>query len=592
MNAIHGSGRPSRQADDLAELIEALRSARAPCEPLFTTLGRRLEETIQVVGEMGSRLEIVATTMESDSWRDAVQVLRDGGSRISALADVFAAERSGLAMIGDATARIVGSVERLKAIIAEVRALGVNAKIEAAQLSVSGLDFTVFTSSIGRLATLAEEGLSGLAGQLTGVETLVSNAAAEGATFERDHRQDLLEVGKRLDSALAAVSDQQRQVAAAMAAVGRRSQNVGKSVADAVVALQINDITRQRFEHIEQALQATQEIAVAAEDNSIGQDDSRRMLAAVCRLQATQLAKANQAFEHEVERLVASLRALAQEVQAIRQESALLHGHDLAGGDSLVGRLGGELSAVRALLDSYGKASGGLQRLVGTVSRSASEMGRYIETVQSIDADMRVMGLNATFKCGRLGNEGRALSVIAQQLRSCAGRTEELAKSLGQGLNGMVDAAQPLVGGGHLDGTGNQAGIEELMTSMTRSAATLGEIGQEFVERLSAIDAAGDRAALLLGHAVDEIATRQPLHAATERVLARLDSLGGSADLGGQGIDESMEKRIFAMLRGRYTMASERDVHAMLTGEAARASASPTTAETASNEDDLGDILF
>ena len=33
------------------------------------------------------------------------------------------------------------------------------------------------------------------------------------------------------------------------------------------------------------------------------------------------------------------------------------------------------------------------------------------------------MGLNTTLKCGRLGVVGRPLSVIAQELRDCGGRT-------------------------------------------------------------------------------------------------------------------------------------------------------------------------
>jgi hypothetical protein len=516
--------------------------------------------------------------MESDDWRVAVQTLREGGSRVTALADRYTSDQTGLASVGDAAARISGSADRLKAIVAEVHALGVSAKIEAAQLSVAGVDFTVFTSEIGRLATLAEEGLGGLTGRLNGVGTLIRAAAAEGTAFERDHRQDLLEVGKRLDKALAVTSEEQHHVAKAMSAIGKRSQSVGKSVADAVVALQINDITRQRFEHVEHALTAAREIVVAGTDRSIEQDDSRRMVAAICLLQATQLAKAGQDFEGEVDRLIASLRALALEVQAIRQDSATISAQDSAAGGSLVGKLDAELTTVRTLLHHYGEASAGLSDLVATVSQAAGEMGQHVDAVHSIDADLQVMGLNATFKCGRLGNDGRALSVIAQQLRSCAGRTGELAKQLGQGLSRMVETAQSLASGGN--------GVDGLEASMSTSAATLGQIGHEFDRSLAAVDEAGNRAVALLNETIDEISKFQTLQAAVTRVVARLNALAKGVDIDLRSVDAEMEKRIFSLLRERYTMASEREIHALLGGHA------PAAPAVSGSGDDIDDILF
>jgi len=45
------------------------------------------------------------------------------------------------------------------------------------------------------------------------------------------------------------------------------------------------------------------------------------------------------------------------------------------------------------------------------------------DRLRELEADIRIMGLNTTLECGRLGVPGRPLSAIAQELRDCGSRT-------------------------------------------------------------------------------------------------------------------------------------------------------------------------
>ena len=79
-------------------------------------------------------------------------------------------------------------------------------------------------------------------------------------------------------------------------------------------------------------------------------------------------------------------------------------------------------AAIALLEDLRGAQTEGDSVMSGVLATTKA-LERNISAIQSLESDIRLMGLNTTLRSGRLGNEGRALTVIAQELRTCSNLT-------------------------------------------------------------------------------------------------------------------------------------------------------------------------
>ena len=76
------------------------------------------------------------------------------------------------------------------------------------------------------------------------------------------------------------------------------------------------------------------------------------------------------------------------------------------------------MAEVSALLDDATGARREADAVVVSVSQATGRLVGHTSTLRSLEEDIRIMGLNMSLKCGRLGTIGLPLMVIAQELRA------------------------------------------------------------------------------------------------------------------------------------------------------------------------------
>ncbi|MGE5506220.1 MAG: hypothetical protein ACM31L_17495 [Actinomycetota bacterium] len=554
-----------------AEAIAELRQAVSPIEGVFTELGETLGRVVQSLSAITGEFGALAQRLDDDRLTTSVGELQAAARRIGELAHTQAATGE-LEHITSLAAGIAGNVGRLRKTIGEVKVLAVNAKVEAAHIRARDMDFSVFTREIGRLATVAEEGLDAMQRELDQLTALVRSAQAEQQEFQRTHRESLGTVGGRIDAGLASLVDHRSRSAEAVARLAEESARVGQRVGAAVMALQIGDITRQRIEHVCEAFELVDKAMAAGSDLSA--DERKLLIAEVSRLQAAQLTRTADELEAEAARLSDSLTGLMGETEAMRREGAEAYGGGHGG--SFLEELGDEVEKAGALMDRYGEARGEIERVVSAVGTAVEAMLRNVEAVRSIEVDMRLMGLNATLKCGRLGSEGRALSVIAQELRAYANRTVDDSRGLMQRLDSIAAAADSMEKQWEERATGN--GLDDITTAMRAAVSVFDDAGGELATALARLVDNGGSAANHLQSASRRIADHAGLAARLRRVAQRLERTAGEADPTDPRLGE-MRNHVLRLLEGRYTMASERVIHALFAGDEAEAAPAPVSAE-------------
>lgn len=482
------------------------------------------------------------------------------------------------ACLGDleaALAAMRGRLERLNRTIAEVKLVALNAKVEAAHLDEHGTDFSVFTREIDRLAGDAAGELGALESELRHLAEQTTEARHAQSGFAERHGGELLTLTRRLDDSLRTLTQQRHQVAEAALSIGQRSRLAGDKVGQAVMSLQIGDITRQRTEHVAEAMGVLG--GLCGTPTELALDDDAQAAALVASLQARQLEQTAADLRRQVEQVTVSLTELAGETEAI----TTLGRDSFGGGDgSFLGDLGREIGQVERLLEDYAAAFDRTGAIMHSVSAAAAAMAVHVEAIHSIEADLKIMALNASFKCARLGDRGRTLSVVAQSLRQLANRTVEDAGTLMSGLHTARTRAESLASGQR---GGDAAAIGQTVERLRAAAGLLAATGAEQATALTVLETDSRRAQGLLRDCRDGIAESDGFAHRLCQVAQELQRLAAAAPVDPARIEE-LKGLVLSRLAGNYTMASERALHDLFGGDASH---DQTHQEDAVDVDDL-----
>ncbi|HYD68933.1 hypothetical protein [Azospirillum sp.] len=581
-------------AATLRDVAAATTEPFVPAERAILAIGERLCDASDALGRLTSVFETLPHELDHEDVRDTMQHLGAVAGTLSGIAGTLADERAALEDLAERAKSVGERAQRLHKTVAAVSVLAVNARIAAAHIEAEREDFSIFTVEIARLTATASGTIDRFAHELERLGGQLRSAAASQGAFERAHGADLRAAAARLEACLDAVRRRRDQAAAAAREIGTRSRRIAEGVSAAVRSLQIGDITRQRAEHVGHALEVL--AGALAQDGdggwsaALSEEQRAAVVSAVCRLQSTQAGRAAAEFEHEIRSLTMALLGLADESRAITGLGDRLYGAAQQGaGTSFLADLAAELGKAEALMGTCGEARAEVDRVAETASRSLASLVTEIEAVRGIEVDMRLVGLNTALKCGRLGTQGRTLSVIAQELRTYANHTVEDAQAVMAGLREVVGAAEAL----HRRGVEQSASRMALLGQETAAAvARLDAIGAGLSAALATLEGEGGRVARVLADTAAGITLHEEVGRALRAAAQRLDALAAS-EAGGDENAEVVRERVLAVLKGHYTMASERDIHDLFTGAETVAGHDPPNVPLAGKaEANVDDLLF
>jgi hypothetical protein len=175
------------------------------------------------------------------------------------------------------------------------------------------------------------------------------------------------------------------------------------------------------------------------------------------------------------------------------------------------------------------------------------------------------MGLNATLKCGVLGGKGKALNVIAQELRGYANKTVVDSRIIMEALTDIDSAARAMTNASTTDGTTE---VGDLLRSMNQSMNVLEAEGQKTEGVLAALGESVESTIALLHEAAAKIGVYTKICALLRdgaRGFKALAAMEGPAG----GESNEVKAAVTASAKPLYTLDRERDIHRAVIGESA-----------------------
>ncbi|MDQ7247188.1 hypothetical protein [Dongia sedimenti] len=576
---------PFGSLDALERVLGEIGQAAAMTEGTFVGIGQRLEASINTIDGLTATFKTLMEELGSSELVQATADLSQVAARIGALADAPRDSEAVLGRITGLTTATTGRVGRMRKAVKAVDVLAVNAKIAAAHLGTGGEGFSTFAEEITRAMKIAEENLDGFAEQLDGMSQRLRDATVSQRALAQQRDQAIRTIPDQLSRSVAAIAGRRRQAENTAAEIQRKTVQVGARVGSAVMAMQIGDTSRQRIEHSEFALTLAARLfgrqTQAAVDFDLGAvpaEDKQRLLGAICALSLAQLTDTADELDAQVGEIAASLEQLAGDAREIAGLGQQTYSSGGVQAGSFLSELEEDVRHARSLLEDLRGAQTEGDSVMGGVLETTKTLERNISAIQSLESDIRLMGLNTTLRSSRLGNEGRALTVIAQELRICSNLTATEAEAVLADLDAMVEAAGTSSGA---DPKRRLAEVTELTNILVNSVNRLSRTAEALAAALETLDRESQTVAAALQQTSSEIRAKAEIGAILRRASAALAEVQSDS-----APDEEMGDPggILAAIFGKYTMVREREVHArILKGDL------PAVAETpaAGGDDDI-----
>ncbi|KQX35243.1 hypothetical protein ASD04_14440 [Devosia sp. Root436] len=576
---------PSTSTDTapLRAIGEGLAKPRQEIESTFVTVGARLTEGAAMLNRITKVFEALPAQLQSPELAEASTRLADIGRQAETISALFATEQADLTRLAEVVDAAEHPISELRRTVKMMGIVAINARVVAAGVVGDSDDFDVFTTDIAKLSESASSTIQQFTAAYRQLTDEVGHAARQRGQFENAHADTLSALAADMDRALAELARQRAVSVDGTAETGRVSRQIVTRIASAVMALQVGDATRQRIEHVESGLAA---LADMLDSGNLQENDRQAAGNLLGSLQIAQLSGATDAFEGDVAEAGDALRDLAADARSIMDQSRAIYGQgDEAGASSLAALSKAVRHAALVLRDCETERSK-LELVANAVLGTVGVLLSHVEAVQEIEANMRLVSLNAAVKCAQLGPRGAALNVIARQLRELTGETVTAAEASMAGLHQAAGLAQSFGAAANGDAAGRVGQLEQ---EATAALVLLQGVDSALAEALATLNRDGPNVIALLGNAAETFVSQAAISETMRDLEMQLVSECPPMAAAEQ------TPAIATMLsahRARYTMDAERRIHEQLFGaDAAPAMESEPTSQDA-EETDLDALFF
>ncbi len=606
-HAEHGGGGANsleaHPTSPLTEIATTLAAPRAAIDDAFVAVGNHLGECATILARVTDTFEALPNDLGGTDLTAATERLAIVGRRAGEISVALGAEQDDLNRLVATLRKAANPIDQLRRTVKMMGIVAINARVVAASVIDELNDFGVFTTDIAELSASAASTIAKFHRTYEALSGVVANAAIARGNFQAAHRDTLSAMARDLEADLAEVTEQRLESVRSSAITGQMSRAITEKVATAVMALQVGDATRQRVEHVEAALADLSALILPCE---AGEGDRRNdggggshapshvFVPPVVELQQRQLAAARETLVTEMASGADALTQLNQDVAAVLDHARTVYGS--TDKRSALAELHGAVrSAVTVLRDCEAEREK-LDRVAAAVSETVQVLLSHVEAVQEIEYKMRLVSLNAAVRCAQLGPRGRALDVIAQQLRTLTGET---VVSANEAVLCLEEASRHSTAFTQAAGSGAtrvgdiereaSAALQQLETvgfRMKKALVDLYDDGPTVAARLDdAISALASHAAI--SEALSDIEFTLATHASgRDVILPRETGEGDHAEHGG-GCEPTLTD-FLATLRRRYTMDAERRLHDAFTG----LEPEPEPVIQSGGDDALDDLFF
>ncbi|WP_143102720.1 hypothetical protein [Rhizobium sp. NFR07] len=564
-----------RGADHGAGLVARMETARSRIEERFLEGGAALLSILDALNKLIVSLNQLTGSLDEETANATMAELQQTVGKLAELSKLETARQAGFGEISTSQRNLRPHVENMQETMRYLRTFAVTAKITGAGIE----DFAGFAEEILERIHTGTRQVNEFGDKLQHLGAGLGSVMARGEKIIASYETAIPAIVSDLSRGGADIGGQRKVLVERAERVRKIASGIQGKLASTLSAMQIGDITRQRIEHCQASLTLLDGY-LAAEAADLNEADRDNLSSIVTNLVAAQLGQSIDDFDRDTAKIVATVASFRSDLAQIDDLRSMMTEESESDGDNAMRRLEANVGTAREAvrdIEAVATEAGELSRSTGTTVR---ELIDGVGLLQLVRTDIHYMALNTNLRCGKIGEQGKALNVVTAELRNFAGALDETAEKVLLELTALESAAEKLNIAQDGDGETLDGRLEKAMENI-RAVGDRMDTGA---------DALGEQSAVAIGE-MDRSLSRLDFKAELGEVLrscaneiAAVESDAPSMTLVPALSDLS------ARIARLYTMVSEREVHAAILGEAPPVASPAVTAVM--SDDDIDDALF
>lgn len=536
-----------RDLEGIGGKIEGLANSS---EGEFLSIGEKLQDFYTRTREISESSSTVADLM---SGRELGAVIDDFGIVVDLLKQLEGASSKSsetLRQVLGRLDRVQSNLEKFKKLSMVLNVLCVSTRIESARLGERESGFITLADDVSKLASDIESKCTYLLNRSESLIHLVQQTLSKVLELVGRQIGQLEVVLNNTLSNLMSLTQRQETSFSGAEQIASRYEAISQNIGEIVASMQFQDITRQRLEHTKQALDAVMqnpaEIAPAVD---------------VCRLQGAQLCSARDEFLTAVDTIIENLQHVAGHITSAVEETQELAGAADQTGASFLSEIETGFSTIGSAFAEYADSNSAIRSAIAPVGETLSEMAVYAHDIDGIGTRIRLIALNAIVKACHLGDEGAALSVIADGIHQLSAETCRQTAVVNEDLKSMSLTAQTLSEAMDMEAGCSNIELGRLSETLDDLKSKLRSINDTILSSLKRMDDEGHRLSEDIHEAAGRITALgrvgeliTDLVCGLEETTAHLTSLFPR-------LSTSERADHLRALTETYTMQGEREIH-------------------------------
>ncbi|MBT8338745.1 MAG: hypothetical protein HKP58_14575 [Desulfatitalea sp.] len=341
-----------------------------------------------------------------------------------------------------------------KQVAKNLKMVGLNISIESARTDEAKAMFQALAEEITQLAQTVFTVAANVSNDTTTAQHNLESIQSD-ISSRMQHLVGLIDSAERtVQHALHEVENLMRLTMQVLDGISEKSQEISEQVGRLVVGIQIHDNISQRVAHIRSAIEEAVDIITTSTAIELPSSALRAVYGRVYginRLQRTQLQIIREDVADTGRQSSEALNELLSAVQAVAQPE----GFDLTSGGSIcqfdishnrhpVAVLRQALEQLISLFDEGVEDIRQLSAAREQTGQTIARMAQHIDHVRDINFDIHLKALNAVIKSTRLGDTGKAIEAIVNEMKELAEQSNTTIQSVTDIMQDIASASETM----------------------------------------------------------------------------------------------------------------------------------------------------